>query len=42
MIGDFKDEHNWRHRHSTLGYRAPAEYAAACTHAYYPLACGIN
>ncbi len=29
VIGDFKDEHNHRHRHSALGYRTPAEYAAA-------------
>ena len=29
MIGDFKHEHNHRHRHSALGYRTPAEYAAA-------------
>lgn len=32
VIADFKDEHNRRHRHSALGYRTPAEYAAACTH----------
>jgi len=24
VIGDFKDEHNHRHRHSALGYRTPA------------------
>jgi putative transposase len=30
VIGDFKEEHNHRHRHSALGYRTPAEYAAAC------------
>ena len=30
VIGDFKHEHNHRHRHSALGYRTPAEYAAAC------------
>ena len=29
VIGDFKEEHNHRHRHSALGYRTPAEYAAA-------------
>ncbi len=28
VIGDFKDEHNHRHRHSALGYLTPAEYAA--------------
>jgi putative transposase len=32
VIGDFKDEHNHRHRHSALGYLTPAEYAASCTH----------
>ncbi|WP_280255018.1 IS3 family transposase [Nocardia wallacei] len=42
MIGDFKDDHNRRHRHSALGYLTPAEYAAACTHAHHPVACGIN
>jgi transposase InsO family protein len=30
VIGDFKHEHNTRHRHSALGYRTPAEYAATC------------
>ncbi|MET8653327.1 integrase core domain-containing protein [Nocardia aurea] len=29
VIGDFKTDHNLRHRHSALGYRTPAEYAAA-------------
>jgi transposase InsO family protein len=28
VIGDFKHEHNTRHRHSALGYLTPAEYAA--------------
>lgn len=42
VIGDFKDEHNKRHRHSALGYRTPAEYAAACSHTHHPVACGIN
>jgi hypothetical protein len=32
-------EHNRRHRHSALGYRTPAEYAAACTHTHTPVAC---
>ena len=27
VIGDFKDDHNHRHRHSALGYRTPPEYA---------------
>ncbi|HEY2199760.1 MAG TPA: IS3 family transposase [Mycobacterium sp.] len=42
VIGDFKHEHNHRHRHSALGYRTPAEYAAACRHTHTPLACQIN
>ncbi len=42
VIGDFKDEHNHRHRHSALGYRTPAEYAAACSHDHYAMACEIN
>jgi putative transposase len=38
VIGDFKKEHNHRHRHSALGYRTPAEYAARCrcTHTRRP------
>ncbi|WP_411289691.1 MULTISPECIES: IS3 family transposase [Mycobacteriaceae] len=42
VIGDFKDEHNHRHRHSALGYRTPAEYAAACRCTHTPMACTIN
>ncbi len=42
VIGDFKDEHNHRHRHSALGYLTPAEYAAACSHDHYVMACEIN
>lgn len=42
VIGDFKTEHNHRHRHSALGYRTPAEYAAACRHTHTPVACSIN
>jgi putative transposase len=42
VIGDFKDEHNHRHCHSALGYRTPAEYAAACGHNHTPVACDIN
>lgn len=41
-IGDFKDDHNTRHRHSALGYLTPAEYAAQCSHTHYPVACEIN
>lgn len=38
VIGDFKDDHNHRHRHSALGYRTPGEYAAncRCTHTRWP------
>jgi putative transposase len=42
VIGDFKDEHNRRHRHSALGYLTPAEYAAACRHTHHPVTCDIN
>jgi transposase InsO family protein len=42
VIGDFKDEHNQRHRHSALGYLTPAEYAARCGHTHHPVACDIN
>ena len=37
VIEDFKDDHNNRHRHSSLGYRTPAEYAANCTHTHQPV-----
>ncbi|MFI6366798.1 IS3 family transposase [Nocardia sp. NPDC050630] len=42
VIGDFKTEHNHRHRHSALGYLTPAEYAARCSHTHHPVACDIN
>ncbi|WP_264034051.1 IS3 family transposase [Mycolicibacterium murale] len=42
VIGDFKDEHNHRHRHSALGYCTPAEYAAVCSCTHTPVACSIN
>ncbi|MBF6298989.1 IS3 family transposase [Nocardia amamiensis] len=42
VIGDFKNEHNRRHRHSALGYLTPAEYAARCSHTHHPVACSIN
>ena len=42
VIGDFKHEHNTRHRHSALGYLTPAEYAAQCSHTHHPVACDIN
>ena len=29
VIGDFNHEHKHRHHNSALGYRTPAEYAAA-------------
>ena len=32
VITDWKDDYNHRRRHSSLGYQAPAVYAAACTH----------
>src|SRR3546814_19703521 len=37
VIEDFKDDHNHRHRHSSLGYLTPAEYAAQCSHTHQPL-----
>ncbi|BBZ32055.1 IS3 family transposase [Mycolicibacterium confluentis] len=42
VIGDFKADHNHRHRHSALGYRTPAEYAAVCRCSHTPMACSIN
>lgn len=42
VIGDFKDEHNTRHRHSSLGYRTPAEYAATCRCTHQPVTCEID
>ncbi|GAB03793.1 transposase InsO family protein [Gordonia amarae] len=41
VIADYKDDHNYRHRHSALGYQTPAEYAAGCTHTHHPVACEI-
>ncbi len=32
VITDRKYDYNHRRRHSSLGYLAPAVYAAACTH----------
>jgi transposase InsO family protein len=32
VISDWKQDYNHRRRHSSLGYQAPAVYAAACTH----------
>lgn len=32
VITDWKEEYNHHRRHSSLGYRAPADYAAACIH----------
>ena len=45
VIEDFKDDHNNRHRHSSLGYLTPAwgslplagAYAAQCTHNHQPV-----
>ncbi len=42
VIGDFKHDHNHRHRHSALGYRTPAEYAAACRCTHTSVACSIT
>lgn len=42
VIGDVKLEHNHRHRHSALGYRTPAEYAAACDCTHAPMACCVT
>jgi putative transposase len=42
VIGDFKEEHTTRHRHSALRYLTPAEYAAACRHTHTPVACEIS
>ena len=42
VIGDFKAEHNHRHRHSALGYLTPAEYAANCRCTHTPVACEIG
>ena len=42
MIGEFKEEHNHRHRHSALGYSTPAGYAAACSCTRTPVSCEIN
>jgi transposase InsO family protein len=42
VIEDFKNDHNHRHRHSALGYKTPAEYAAGCTHRHQPVACEID
>jgi putative transposase len=32
VISTWKEDYNQRRRHSSLGYQAPAVYAAACTH----------
>ena len=45
VIEDFKDDHNHRHRHSSLGYLTPSwgslplagAYAAHCTHNHQPV-----
>lgn len=41
-ITDYKTEHNTRHRHSSLGYLTPDEYAAQCRHTHTPVACEID
>jgi transposase InsO family protein len=40
VIGDFKHEHNCRHRHSALGYLTPAECAAPMQP--HPSPCGLR
>jgi putative transposase len=42
VIGDFKHEHNHRHRNSALGYLTPAEYAAVCRHTHHSVTCEIT
>ncbi|OZE92409.1 hypothetical protein CH298_02395 [Rhodococcoides fascians] len=42
VIEDFKDDHNHRHRHSSLGYLTPSEYAAQCTHHHPVKGCEID
>ena len=37
-IGDYKQEHNTRHRHSSLGYLTPTEHAAQFRHTHTPRA----
>lgn len=41
VIGDFKADHNRRHRYSVLGCR-PRRVRCRCSHIHYPVACGIN
>ncbi|OZF01348.1 integrase core domain-containing protein [Rhodococcoides fascians] len=36
VVEAFKDDHNHRHRHSSLSYLTRAEYAAQCTHTHQP------
>lgn len=38
VIGDWKDEYNQYHRHSSLGYATPSEYAARCGCVHEPSA----
>ena len=33
-ITDWKTNYNARHRYSSLDYRTPTEYAAACSHTH--------
>lgn len=33
-IGDWKENYNQHHRHSSLDYQTPCEYAAACSHTH--------
>ena len=36
-IGDWKAEYNQYHRHSSLGYLTPNEYAARCECVHVPV-----
>ncbi|WP_442929067.1 integrase core domain-containing protein [Mycobacterium sp. MS1601] len=38
VIGDFKDEHNLRHRDSAPRCRTPADYAAVCRRTHTQMA----
>jgi hypothetical protein len=42
IMGDFKEDHNRRHRHSALGYSTPAEHATACSCTHTPVVCEIK
>jgi putative transposase len=37
VIEDVTDDLNNRHRHSSLSYHTPSEYAAQCSHTDHPV-----